>query len=91
MRRSHGLGAPAWERLARTELGRIGGRAPGTGEITEAERHIVALVVAGRSNKEIAAQLYLALGTVEAALSKIYRKLGVGSRTGFAAFVRRSR
>ncbi len=87
----HGLGAPAWERLARTELGRIGGRAPGTGEITEAERHIVALVVAGRSNKEIAAQLYLALGTVEAALSKIYRKLGVGSRTELAAFVRRSR
>ena len=85
-----GLGAPAWG-SARAELGRIGGRAPATGELTDAERRIVELVVAGRSNKEIAAQLYLALGTVEAALSKIYRKLGVGSRTELAAFVRRSR
>jgi DNA-binding NarL/FixJ family response regulator len=48
-------------------------------------------VVAGRSNKDVAAQLYLAPATVEAALSRIYRKLGVGSRTQLAALVRRAR
>lgn len=85
-----GLGAAAWERLAVAELGRIGGRAPSSGALTESERRIVELVVAGRSNKDVAAQLYLAPATVEAALSRIYRKLGVGSRTQLAAAVRRS-
>jgi DNA-binding CsgD family transcriptional regulator len=84
------VGAAAWERQAVAELGRIGGRAPASGELTESERRIVELVVAGRSNKDVAAQLYLAPATVEAALSRIYRKLGVGSRTQLAAFVRRS-
>jgi DNA-binding NarL/FixJ family response regulator len=85
------LGATAWVQRTRVELGRIGGRAPASGELTDAERRIVELVVAGRSNKDIAAQLYLAVATVEAGLSKIYRKLGVGSRTELAALVRRSR
>ena len=85
------LGATAWVQRTRAELGRIGGRAPASGELTDAERRIVELVVAGRSNKDIAAQLYLAVASVEAGLSKIYRKLGVGSRTELAALVRRSR
>lgn len=85
------LGAVVWERRADAELGRIGGRAPASGELTDAERRIVELVVAGGSNKDVAAQLYLAPATVEAALSRIYRKLGVGSRTQLAAHVRAGR
>jgi DNA-binding CsgD family transcriptional regulator len=84
-----GLGAAAWERQADAELGRIGGRAPAS--LTDGERRIVGLVVAGGTSKDVAAQLYLAPATVEAALSRIYRKLGVSSRTQPAAFVRRSR
>jgi DNA-binding NarL/FixJ family response regulator len=49
------------------------------------ETRISELIAAGRSNKEIAAQSYLSLKTVEAHLSSIYRKLGLRSRTELAA------
>jgi DNA-binding CsgD family transcriptional regulator len=74
------LGAPLWAEKARAELARIGGRAPSRGELTEAERRIAALVAEGRSNREVAAALFLAEHTVETALSRVYRKVGVRSR-----------
>uniref|UniRef100_UPI0015F0E12C response regulator transcription factor n=1 Tax=Pseudonocardia pini TaxID=2758030 RepID=UPI0015F0E12C len=52
--------------------------------LTEGEERIVALVAAGRSNREVAGELFLAVGSVEAALWRIYRKLGVRSRTELA-------
>jgi DNA-binding NarL/FixJ family response regulator len=82
------LGSPLWAGRARDEQARIGGRAPSPDALTEAERRIVELVVAGRSNKEVAATLYLALSTVEAALWRVYRKVGVRSRTELAAYIR---
>jgi DNA-binding NarL/FixJ family response regulator len=42
------------------------------------------LAAHGRSNKEIAAELFVGLSTVEAHLSRVYRKLGV-RRAGLAA------
>ena len=42
------------------------------------------LAAQGRKNKEIAATLFLAVGTVEMHLSRVYRKLGVRSRTELA-------
>jgi len=65
---------------ARAELARIGGRAPSRGELTEAERRIALLVAEGRRNREVAAELYLTEHSVETALSRIYRKLGIRSR-----------
>jgi DNA-binding NarL/FixJ family response regulator len=44
----------------------------------------VQLVIAGRSNAEVAAELFMSRRTVEDHLSKIYRKLGVRSRTELA-------
>jgi DNA-binding NarL/FixJ family response regulator len=79
------LGAPYWANRARAELNRIGGRAPSPGGLTEAERRIAELVIAGRTNREVAAELFLAVSTVEAALWKIYRKLNIRSRTQLAA------
>jgi len=70
---------------ARSELRRIGGRAASHGELTETERRIVELVVAGRKNRDVAAELSLSPNTVAWNLSKIYRKLGVSSRTELAA------
>jgi DNA-binding CsgD family transcriptional regulator len=78
------LGAPLWAEQARTELQRIGGRTSSRGELTEAERRIVALVAEGRTNREVAAALFVTEHTVEGALTRAYRKLGVRSRSELA-------
>ena len=80
-----GLGARLWATRAQRELGRIGGRAGAHGELTATETEIVELVTAGRSNKEVAQALHLSSKTVEWNLSRIYRRLGVHSRTELAA------
>jgi DNA-binding CsgD family transcriptional regulator/tetratricopeptide (TPR) repeat protein len=79
-----GLPAPLWVVKAKGELARIGGRAPSRGELTPSERRIAALVAEGRSNREVAAALFLTEHTVETALTRIYRKLGVRSRSALA-------
>jgi DNA-binding CsgD family transcriptional regulator len=78
------LGAPLWAEQARAELARIGGRAPSRGELTEAERRIAELVAEGRTNREVAAALFLTEHSVETALTRVYRKLGVRSRAELA-------
>lgn len=78
------LGAELWAARAQAELGRIGGRAPSPGELTPAEERVAALVTEGRSNKEVASALVVSVHTVEAALTSIYRKLDVHSRTELA-------
>jgi DNA-binding CsgD family transcriptional regulator len=85
------LGASRWSERATLELGRIGGRAaPPKGELTATEHSIAELVAAGRTNQEVATTLQLSVRTVQWNLSKIYRKLGVRSRTELSA-LRRSR
>jgi len=49
--------------------------------LTEREQSVLRALAAGRSNKEIAAGLWLAEQTVKFHLTNIYRKLGVTSRT----------
>jgi DNA-binding NarL/FixJ family response regulator len=82
------LGASLWSAKARAELGRIGGRAPSSGELTPAERRVAELVAAGHTNREVAETLVLSVHTVEAALTQAYRKLGVRSRTELARLYR---
>jgi DNA-binding CsgD family transcriptional regulator len=77
------LGAAGWAERARAELGRIGGRAEAEG-LTAAERRVATLVAEGRTNREVAAALFLAERTVASHLSRIYAKLGVRSRTELA-------
>jgi len=52
------------------------------------EWQVIALVEAGKSNAEIAAELWIAQGTVRKHLDNIYAKLGVRSRTAALARVR---
>ena len=64
--------------------------------MTETERRVAELAAQGHTNKEIAAELFMGVSTVEAHLSRIYRKLGLRSRTELAgriatAGARRSR
>ncbi|MFD3875719.1 LuxR C-terminal-related transcriptional regulator [Streptomyces sp. NPDC058623] len=56
-----------------------------TVQLTERERHLVDLVTGGSSNPEAAHQLFVSRKTVEAMLSRIYRKVGVRNRTELAA------
>ncbi len=79
------IGSPGWAEQARSELPRAGARRPPpTGELTATERRVVDLAAAGRSNKEIAHTLFIAVHTVEVHLSNSYEKLGVRSRAQLA-------
>ena len=81
------LGAPLWAEVTGAELGRVGLRpaAPVDARgITAAEARVAELVAAGRSNREVAGELFMSPKTVEAHLSRIYRKLGVRSRAELA-------
>ena len=77
------LGAATWIEKARAELGRIGGRTREEG-LTAAERRVATLVADGRTNREVAAALFLGERTVETHLSHVYAKLGVRSRAELA-------
>jgi DNA-binding CsgD family transcriptional regulator len=77
------LGAATWAEKARDELGSIGGRKREEG-LTAAESRVAALVAAGRTNREVAAALFLGERTVASHLTHIYAKLGVRSRTELA-------
>jgi DNA-binding NarL/FixJ family response regulator len=50
-------------------------------KLTEKERQIVDSVGRGRTNHEVADELELSHKTVEWTLTRVYRKLGVRSRT----------
>ena len=80
-----GCASSVWADRARSELARVSGRPPQTGSMTATEEQIARLVAAGKSNHEVARTLSLSPKTVEWNLSKIYRKLGVRSRTELAA------
>jgi DNA-binding CsgD family transcriptional regulator len=77
------LGAATWIEKARGELGSIGGRTREEG-LTAAEQRVADLVAEGRTNKEVAAALFLGERTVASHLTHIYAKLGVRSRTELA-------
>ncbi|HEV7640450.1 MAG TPA: AAA family ATPase [Gaiellaceae bacterium] len=81
------LGAATWVERARSEQGRSGGRTSSDG-LTAAERRVAVLVAAGRTNREVAAELFLGERTVAGHLTHVYAKLGVRSRTELARRLR---
>ena len=50
-------------------------------ELTPREREVLRLLVAGKSNKEIKAALFLSTSTVKTHLSHLFEKLGASDRT----------
>lgn len=85
-RRFAEMGAIVWEARAAEELERA---APGraVGELTATERRVAALIADGRKNREIAQALFMSVATVEAHLTRIYRKLDLRSRSELARLV----
>jgi DNA-binding NarL/FixJ family response regulator len=81
------LGAARWAERCDNELRRARPRPRRDRELTYAERRVAALVADGKKNREVAAQLFTTVSTVEAHLTRIYRKLGVRSRTELARLV----
>jgi len=78
------LGASTWVGQVDESLGRITGRRPSMGELTDAELRVARLAAAGARNREIAEQLFMSVRTVEGHLSNIYAKLAIRSRTELA-------
>jgi DNA-binding CsgD family transcriptional regulator len=78
------LGTPLWRERAGEELSRIGGRPRRSPGLTETEQRVARLAASGLTNREIAAAAFLSVNTVQAYLKRIYRELGVRSRTELA-------
>lgn len=84
------LGAELWARRARSELRATGAAVPAETPalfalLTAHEVQVAQLVAEGRTNREIAAALFVAPKTVEHHLSRVFRKLGIRRRTELAA------
>jgi len=88
------LGARPWAARARAELAASGlkdrrlsvGRAEvkGLEELSPQELQVARIAARGQNNMEVAATLFVSRKTVEAHLTRVYRKLGVRSRTELA-------
>jgi DNA-binding CsgD family transcriptional regulator len=75
---------PLWSLRAEAEERRLGGRRGAGDDLTPTEERVAELAGQGLRNAEIAAQLYVTPKTVETTLSRVYRKLGIRSRTELA-------
>ncbi len=83
------LGFDAFARRAGLELHatgeRVGRRGAGAADrLTPQETQVARLVAEGSSNRQVAARLFISPNTVEYHLRKVFRKVGVTSRTQLA-------
>jgi len=82
LRLAESCGAGWHAERARVEWRRAGGRTGTTppGQLTPQEAAVARLARAGKTNREIAGQLYLTVNTVETHLRHVYQKLGIHRR-----------
>jgi DNA-binding CsgD family transcriptional regulator len=80
-------------KIARRVLEMFSRLAPKPAEygLSERENQILKLIVAGLTNKELAAKLELSVHTVDSYLRRIYTKLEVHNRSGAVAKALRER
>jgi ATP/maltotriose-dependent transcriptional regulator MalT len=77
------MGTPLWAERARAALART---APSPGSVLiPSEQRVAELAASGMSNHDIAAALFISSKTVEANLTRIYRKLAIRSRAQLSA------
>jgi DNA-binding NarL/FixJ family response regulator len=90
------LAATSWSARARAELAASGARArprepAATDRLTAQEIQVALIVAGGATNNEAAAALFVSPKTIEAHLTRIYRKLALRSRTELAGLMRAGR
>jgi DNA-binding CsgD family transcriptional regulator len=91
-------GAVRYADEAARELRRLGRRVTRTGrrsdggefQLSGREFEIATLVAEGKSNREIAAELFLSDRTVESHLTRVFAKLGISSRAAVGGVLARS-
>jgi DNA-binding CsgD family transcriptional regulator len=93
-------GAERWADEAARELRKLGRRASRpthaqaagarVGSLSAREQEVAELVAEGRSNREVAAALYLSEKTIEGNLRRIFAKLGISRRGQIAAQLHRA-
>lgn len=81
------LGAERFARRARQDLARIGLRPPSSSGLTETERRVAELAGTGKTVRQVADELFVSPKTVEANLTRVYRKLGISGRAELATWL----
>jgi len=81
------VSAVRWADNARAELDRLGVRPGPVDHLTPTEERVAELAASGLTNREVAAALVVSPKTVEANLSRVYRKLGIRSRAQLGAWL----
>ena len=76
-------------RRARLDVAGVGRLVGGDLGLTEREAEVLRLVAAGRTNREVAAQLYISPKTASVHVSNILRKVGATNRGEAAAVAHR--
>ena len=66
-------------------------RATGPQSLTAAQHQVARLAAGGRSNRQIAEDLFVTIKTVETHLAAVYRKLGIATRGELVTMLRTSR
>ncbi|HEY2794305.1 MAG TPA: AAA family ATPase [Micromonosporaceae bacterium] len=82
-------GAVAWAARGAAELGRMSLRPRAPSDLTETEHRIAEMAAAGMTSRAIGEKLFLATKTIEANLSRAYRKLGIRTRAELGARLER--
>jgi DNA-binding CsgD family transcriptional regulator len=74
------MGSALWADRARSELGRTNVTPTRDLALTPGEQRVAELAASGMTNRDVAAALFISPKTVEANLSRVYRKLGIKTR-----------
>ena len=81
--------APAVQRMLMQAMAHPDHAGPSPEALTEREREVLALLAAGRSNKDIARHLHVSERTVKGHVGGVLGKLGLASRTQAAIYAMR--
>lgn len=80
------LGAERLAERTRQDLARIGLRTTGGTALTETELRVARLAATGRTVRQVGDELFISPKTVEANLTRVYRKLGLSGRAELATW-----